>query len=336
MADERILLSHGAGGLKTQRLIRDIFQKNLGNAYLQQELDAALLKFSAHKIAFTTDSFVVNPIIFPGGDIGKLAVCGTVNDLAVMGAKPLYLTLGVIIEEGLPLTELDKLICSLGNTAREAGVQIVAGDTKVVEHGACDKIFINTAGIGFMKPNIDLRPQKMLPGDKIIISGPVGNHGIAILAARENLNFTPPLVSDCTYLNYLINGILNVSSSIKCMRDPTRGGLATTLNELAQQAGLGIKVSEETVPVDSRVKSTCSMLGLDPLYLANEGKVIIVVSPKDAELVLAEIRKHDIGKNANIIGEVTDAHPTTVVMETELGTLRVLRMLEGDPLPRIC
>ncbi|NLT96503.1 MAG: hydrogenase expression/formation protein HypE [Clostridia bacterium] len=336
MADERILLSHGAGGLKTRKLIREVFQKNLGNAYLQQELDAALIKFSTNKIALTTDSFVVSPIIFPGGDIGKLAVCGTVNDLAVMGAKPLYLTLGIIIEEGMPFEVLEKVVCSLGNTAREAGVQIVAGDTKVVEHGACDKIFINTSGIGFVPPNIDLRPSKMLPGDKIIVSGSVGNHGIAILAAREGLNFTPPLSSDCTYLNYLIDRVLNLSSGIKCMRDPTRGGLATTLNELAQQAGLGIKLYEEAVPIDPQVRRACSMLGLDPLYLANEGKVIIIVSAKDASRVLEEIRKFDIGKNANIIGEVTDAHPSKVVMETELGTLRVLRMLEGEPLPRIC
>lgn len=337
MADERILLSHGAGGLKTQRLIRDVFQKNLGNVYLQQELDAALIKSTSHKIAFTTDSYVVSPIFFPGGDIGKLSVCGTVNDLAVMGAKPLYLTLGIIIEEGLPVEVLEKIVCSLGNTAREAGVQIVAGDTKVVEHGACDKIFINTSGIGFVNLNIDLHPQRMQPGDKIIISGPVGNHGIAILAAREGLDFAPPLSSDCTYLNYLIDGVLNVTASgVKCMRDPTRGGLATTLNELAQQAGLGIKLYEETIPVDPQVKGACSMLGLEPLYLANEGKVIMVVSAKDAQSVLEEVRKYDIGKNANIIGEVTDAHPAKVVMETELGTLRVLRMLEGDPLPRIC
>lgn len=336
LADEKILLSHGAGGLKTQRLIREVFQKNLGNAYLQQELDSALIKFSPHKMAFTTDSYVVSPIFFPGGDIGKLSVCGTVNDLAVMGAKPLYLTLGLILEEGLPVEELDKLMFSLGNTAREAGVQIVAGDTKVVEYGACDKIFINTAGIGIVPPNLDLRPQRMAPGDKIIVSGPVGNHGIAILAARENLDFSPPLASDCTYLNYLIEGILNTGASIKCMRDPTRGGLATTLNELAQQASLGIKLHEEALPVQPQVKGACSMLGLDPLYLANEGKVIIVVANKDARQVLEEIRKYDIGKNASIIGEVTDAHCSTVVMETELGTLRVLRMLEGDPLPRIC
>lgn len=336
MADERILLSHGAGGLKTQKLIREVFQKNLGNAYLQQELDAALIKFSTNKFAFTTDSFVINPIFFPGGDIGKLAVCGTVNDLAVMGAKPLYLTLGIIIEEGLPIEVLEKVVCSLGNTAREAGVQVVAGDTKVVEHGACDKIFINTSGIGFVPPIIDLRPTRMLPGDKIIVSGTVGNHGIAILAAREGLNFTPPLESDCTYLNYLIDRVLNGSSGVKCMRDPTRGGVGTTLNELAQQAGLGIKLYEKTIPVASQVRSACSMLGLDPLYLANEGIVIIVAAPKDAPQVLEEVRKFDIGKNASIIGEVTDAHPSKVVMETKLGTLRVLRMLEGNPLPRIC
>lgn len=336
MADERILLSHGAGGLKTQRLIREVFQKNIGNAYLQQELDAALIKFSNQKIAFTTDSYVVSPIFFPGGDIGKLAVCGTVNDLAVMGAKPLYLTLGLIIEEGLPVEELGRLMFSLGNTAREAGVQIVAGDTKVVEHGACDKIFINTSGIGFVPPNIDLRPQRMVPGDKIIVSGTMGDHGIAILAAREKLDIRPSLNSDCTYLNYLIDGILNTSTGVKCMRDPTRGGLATTLNELAEQANVGIKIYEDTLPVDSRVQGACAMLGLDPLYLANEGKVIVVVSAKDAQAVLEEIRKYSIGEKASIIGEVTDSHPSKVIMETELGTLRVLRMLEGDPLPRIC
>lgn len=336
MDEGKVLLSHGAGGLKTQRLVRQVFQRNLGNAYLQQELDAALIKFSSHKIAVSTDSFVISPIFFPGGDIGKLAVCGTINDLAVMGARPLYLTLGLIIEEGLPLDTLDRLMASLGQTAREAGVQIVAGDTKVVEHGACDQIFINTSGIGMVQPNQDLRPQRMVPGDKIIISGPIGNHGIAILAAREGLNFDPPLNSDCTYLNFLIEGILATGANIKCMRDPTRGGLATALNELAQQAGLGVKLLEEKLPVDSQVKGACSMLGLDPLYLANEGKVIIVASSKDAEPVLKEIRKYDIGQKASIIGEVTDAHPSKVIMETELGTLRVLHMLEGDPLPRIC
>ncbi|MFZ7103627.1 MAG: hydrogenase expression/formation protein HypE [Peptococcaceae bacterium] len=336
MADDKILLAHGAGGLKTQQLIRHIFQKNIGNAYLQQELDAALIKFSPHKLAFTTDSFVINPIFFPGGDIGKLAICGTVNDLAVMGAKPLYLTLGLIIEEGLPMETLDKLMSSLGNAAREAGVQIVAGDTKVVEHGACDKIYINTSGIGIVSPNIDLRPQKILPGDKIIVTGSLGNHGIAVLAAREGMNFDPPLESDCTYLNYLTERILAVSGNVKCMRDPTRGGLATTLNELAQQAGLGIKIFEEVLPVDSRVKGACSMLGLDPLYLANEGKVIIVAAARDAQLLRDEIRKFALGKKASIIGEVTESHPSKVVMETELGTLRVLHMLEGDPLPRIC
>ncbi|MDK2823643.1 MAG: hydrogenase expression/formation protein HypE [Clostridia bacterium] len=336
LAEDKIMLAHGAGGLKTQRLIRQIFQKNLGNAYLQQELDAALIKFSSHKIALSTDSFVISPIFFPGGDIGKLAVCGTVNDLAVMGAKPLYLTLGLIIEEGLPLEELDSLMASLGNTAREAGVQIVAGDTKVVEHGACDKIFINTSGIGIVPPNIDLRPQKMSPGDKIIVSGPLGNHGIAILAAREGLDFKPPLASDCTYINYLADGLLSTGANIKCMRDPTRGGLATTLNELAAQAGLGIKLFEEELPIDPQVKGACSILGLDPLYLANEGKVVIVVGNKDAQMVLQELKKYKIGREASIVGEVTDAHPSKVVMETELGTVRVLHMLEGDPLPRIC
>lgn len=334
--DEKVLLAHGAGGLKTQRLIRDVFQQYLGNVYLQQELDAAIVKNHAQKIAVTTDSFVVKPIFFPGGDIGKISVCGTVNDLAVMGAKPLYLTLGVIIEEGLPIKTLKQVVSSLGETAREAGVQIITGDTKVVEHGAGDKIYINTTGIGALAYNIDLRPQKMVPGDKIIVSGPVGNHGVSILAARERLEFNPPVLSDCTYLNYLTEKILATGAHIKCMRDPTRGGLATTLNELASQGNLGIRIYEERIPIDSQVQGVSSMLGLDPLYLANEGKVIVIVSSKDAELVLKEIRKFPIGENANIIGEVTESHPSKVIMETGLGTLRVLNVLESDPLPRIC
>lgn len=336
MSDDKILLSHGAGGLKTQRLIRQIFQNHLGNAYLQQELDAAVIKFPAHKMAVSTDSFVVHPIFFPGGNIGKISVCGTVNDLAMMGAKPLYLTLGLIIEEGLPINVLEKIIESLGETAREAGVQIVAGDTKVVEHGACDKIYINTSGVGAIPPNVDLRPQKMSPGDKIIVSGPIGNHGMAILAAREGLDFSPQIESDCAYLNYLTEGILGTGANVKCMRDPTRGGVATTLNELASQAKLGMRLWEEKLPIDSEVKGASSMLGLDPLYLANEGKVLIVVSSKDADKVIKEANKYSIGKKASIIGEVTESHPSKVVMETELGTLRVLNMLEGDPLPRIC
>ncbi|WP_084053771.1 hydrogenase expression/formation protein HypE [Desulfonispora thiosulfatigenes] len=333
---DKILLNHGAGGLKTQRLIRQIFQKHIGNAYLQQELDAAVIKFSSHKMAVSTDSFVVHPIFFPGGNIGKMAVCGTVNDLAVMGAKPLYLTLGLIIEEGLPITILEQIIASIGETAREAGVLIVAGDTKVVEHGACDKIYINTTGIGAVPLNVDLRPQKISPGDKIIVSGSIGNHGMAILAAREGLDFSPPLESDCANLNYLTESVLAASVNVKCMRDPTRGGVATTLNELAYQANLGMKLWEEQLPIDSQVKGTSSMLGLDPLYLANEGKVLIIVSSKDAEKVLKEVQKSEIGKKASIIGEVTESHPTKLVMETELGTLRMLNMLEGDPLPRIC
>lgn len=273
MTEARILLAHGAGGLKTQTLIREIFQRHLGNAYLQQELDAALIKLSCHKLAVSTDSFVISPIFFPGGDIGKLAVCGTVNDLAVMGAKPLYLTLGLIIEEGFPIKDLEEIISSMGDTCRNSGVQIVTGDTKVVERGACDKIFINTTGIGAVPPNIDLRPQRMAAGDKIIVSGSMGNHGIAILAAREKLEFSPPLASDCQNLNYLIDGILSTGANVKIMRDPTRGGLVTTLNELAQQGGVGIRLIEEGIPIDPEVKGACAMLGLDPLYLANEGKI---------------------------------------------------------------
>jgi len=334
--DEKILLSHGAGGLKTQRLIRGIFRKHLGNPYLQQELDAALIEVSSRKIAFTTDSFVVSPIFFPGGDIGKLAVCGTVNDLAVMGAKPLYLTLGLIIEEGLPMETLDRLVYSMGQTAHQAKVQIVAGDTKVVEHGACDQIYINTSGVGAVPPDLDLSPRRMAPGDKVIVSGPVGNHGIAILAAREGLKFSPPPASDCTYLSDLIDRVVSTGAGIKCMRDPTRGGLATTLVELAGQSGLGIKLFEEDVPVDPQVKGACSMLGLDPLYMANEGKIVFVVESKDAPAVVHEIQKHEAGRGAGIIGEVVGDHPGKVVMETGLGTLRALHMLEGDPLPRIC
>ncbi|MCR4430246.1 MAG: hydrogenase expression/formation protein HypE [Tepidanaerobacteraceae bacterium] len=336
MNDEKILLSHGAGGLKTQRLIREIFHKHLGNPCLQQELDAALIEVSTHKLAFSTDSFVAKPIFFPGGDIGKLAVCGTVNDLAVMGAKPLYLTLGLIIEEGLPIKTLEHLAYSIGQTAIKAKVQIVAGDTKVVEHGACDKIYINTSGVGSVPPELDISPRRMAPGDKIIVSGPVGNHGMAVLAAREGLNFSPPPVSDCACLNDLVDGVISGGASVKCMRDPTRGGLATALAELAEQSGLGIRVFEKDVPVDPAVKAACFMLGLDPLYMANEGRIVFIVESTDARDALQEIQKHYAGRGACIIGEVVGEHAGKVVMETELGTLRFLHMLEADPLPRIC
>lgn len=336
MTDDKILLAHGAGGLKTQRLIKEIFLKYLGNIYLNQGLDAACLAEVRSRIAVTTDSYVIKPIIFPGGDIGKLAICGTVNDLAVMGAKPQYITLGLILEEGLSINELEKIIKSLSQTAKDAGVMVVAGDTKVVEKGAGDKMFINTAGIGILHHDHDFSPRRIEPGDKLVISGSVGNHGLAILAAREKLSFSPPLESDCTYLNLLIQKILDNKVQIKLMRDPTRGGLATTLNEIAEQSGLSIKIYEDKIPIDRQIRASSSLLGLDPLYMANEGKVLFVVNSKDADKLVELLKQDVLGRNGAQIGEVTNKSKASVLMETDLGTKRVLRLLDGDPLPRIC
>jgi hydrogenase expression/formation protein HypE len=332
---ERILLAHGSGGKLAHELIEKILVKPLSNPLLDRLDDSAVFSYSG-RMAFTTDSYVVNPIFFPGGDIGKLAVCGTVNDLSMMGAKPLYLSLAFIIEEGLALEELERVLQSVQAAAQEAQVQIVTGDTKVVNKGSADKLFINTAGVGTMPEGVDISGSSAQPGDKVILSGTIGDHGIAVLSQREGIGFSTRLESDCAPLNGLVAEMLAASKRIHAMRDPTRGGLATTLNEIASQSKVGIRIEEEKVLVHDEVRGACEMLGIDPLYVANEGKLVALVHPEDAEAVLQKMRHHRYGKDAGIIGEVRPDHPGRVVMTTALGASRIVDMLVGDPLPRIC
>ncbi|HHW40858.1 MAG TPA: hydrogenase expression/formation protein HypE [Syntrophomonadaceae bacterium] len=335
--DDVILLGHGSGGTLTNQLVKTVFQDAFGNPILDEMLDAAVLEVPKGRIAFTTDSFVVDPIFFPGGDIGKIAVCGTVNDLAVSGAEPLYLSAGFIIEEGFPLADLRRIVHSMKEAAESAGVRVVTGDTKVVGRGSADKIFINTTGIGLIPEGRVLSPRRMQPGDAVLVSGSLGEHGLAILARREGLSFTTPVVSDCAPLRRLTRAILEAGGDgIRCMRDPTRGGLATTLNELAAQSGQGILVHEELLPLRREVVGACEMLGIDPIYLANEGKVIVVAAPDVAERVLEAMRGLPEGTGAVRIGEVIPDNPGLVLLETELGATRIITMLEGEPLPRIC
>lgn len=332
---EKILLAHGSGGKLAHELVEEIFVKAFDNPILARLDDSASIDFSG-RLAFTTDSYVVNPIFFPGGDIGKLAVCGTVNDLAMCGAKPLYLSLSFIIEEGLTRSELKTIVGSVQRAAREAGVKIVTGDTKVVHRGSADKLFINTSGIGIVPDGVDISGSSAKPGDKVLLSGPIGDHGIAVLSKREGLSFSTQLESDCAPLNNLVADMLNASSNIHCMRDPTRGGLATTLNELAKQSKVSIRIDEKKVPVRDEVLAACEMLGLDPLYVANEGKLVAIVPAEDADKVLKAMQGNHYGKEASLIGEVFENKPGRVVMRTTIGASRIVDMMVGDPLPRIC
>ena len=332
---DKILLAHGSGGKLTHDLVEKSFVKTFANPFLAKLDDSAVMDFSG-KLAFTTDSYVVSPIFFPGGDIGKLAVCGTVNDLAMSGAKPLYLSLSFIIEEGLPQDELNEIVDSVQKAAQEAGVEIVTGDTKVVHRGSADKLFINTAGIGIIPEGINISGNKARPGDRVILSGTIGDHGIAVLSQREGLSFSTQLESDCASLGSLVAEMLAASPDIHCLRDPTRGGLATTLNELAKQSKVSIRIEEEKIPVREEVLAACEMLGFDPLYIANEGKLVAIVSAKDADKILKAMRENHYGTGAAIIGEVKAEHPGRVVMKTCLGASRIVDMLVGDLLPRIC
>jgi len=332
---DRILLAHGSGGRMAHELISKSFIRELSNPLLARMDDSAVVSFNG-KLAFTTDSYVVSPIFFPGGDIGKLAVCGTVNDLAMSGAKPLYLSLAFIIEEGLLFKDLKKVVVSIKAAAHEASVQIVTGDTKVVHHGSADKLFINTSGIGIIHDRVKISGSNARPGDVVILSGTIGDHGVAVLSKREGLSFSTKLKSDCAPLGGLVADMLEASRDINCMRDPTRGGLATTLNEIAQQSSVGIRIDEEAIPVREEVLGACEMLGLDPLYIANEGKLIAIVPQTEAKSVLKAMKKHPYGKEAAIIGEVTKEKPGRVVMNTRIGSSRIVDMLTGDPLPRIC
>ncbi len=333
--EDKILLAHGSGGKLAHDLVEKSFVKAFANPLLAKMDDSAVFELGG-RLAFTTDSYVVSPIFFPGGDIGKLAVCGTVNDLAMSGAKPLYLSLSFIIEEGLTRSELNRIIDSTQKAAEEGGVKIITGDTKVVDQGSADKLFVNSAGIGIVPEGVDISGSNARPGDKVIISGTIGDHGIAVVSQREGLSFSTQLESDCAPLASLVADMLGVSPDIHCLRDPTRGGLATTLNELAKQSGVSIRIEEEKLPIREEVQAACEMLGFDPLYVANEGKLVAIVSAGDADRVLQVMKGNRYGKNATIIGEVAAEHPGRVAMKTSLGSSRIVDMLVGDLLPRIC
>ncbi len=335
--EAKVLLAHGSGGKLSHDLIEKSFVSILSNPILDKLDDSAVFEVSSKgRLAFTTDSYVVSPIFFPGGDIGKLAVCGTVNDLSMSGATPLYLSLSFIIEEGLLITDLEKIVNSVHQAATEAGIKIVTGDTKVVNQGGADKLFINTSGIGIVPPRVDISGANAQPGDKVIVSGTLGDHGIAVLSQREGLKFQVPVPSDCSPLNKLVAEMLETSANIHCLRDPTRGGLATTLNEFARQSRVGINIDEASIPVNRAVAGACELLGFDPLYVANEGKLVAVVTPADADKVLAKMRQNQYGQEATIIGEVVNEHPGRVVMKTRLGASRLVDVLVGELLPRIC
>jgi hydrogenase expression/formation protein HypE len=333
--EDRILLAHGSGGKLAHDLVEKSFVKALANPLLERLDDSAVFDLSG-RLAFTTDSYVVSPIFFPGGDIGKLAVCGTVNDLATSGAKPLYLSLSFIIEEGLALSELEKVVSSVQKAVGEAGVEIVTGDTKVVTRGSADKLFINTAGVGIIPEGVSISGSNAKPGDRVILSGTIGDHGIAVISQREGLSFATKLKSDCAPLGGLVADMLKASPNIHALRDPTRGGLATSLNELARQSKVSIRIEEAKIPVREEVLAACEMLGFDPLYVANEGKMIAIVPPQDADRVLKAMCKNKYGKDAAIIGEVGAEKPGRVVMKTVLGSSRIVDMMVGDLLPRIC
>nr|MBU1327554.1 hydrogenase expression/formation protein HypE [Candidatus Omnitrophota bacterium] len=329
-----ITLSHGSGGILMHDLIKDLFIKNLDNPFLNKLGDAAFIKSEAKKLAYTTDSFVIKPLFFPGGDIGKLSVCGTVNDLAVSGAMPKYLSCGMILEDGFSYASLEKITISIRDTCKAAGVNIVTGDFKVVEKGAIDGIFINTSGIGEVFKNQEIAISRIKPGDKIIISGTIGDHAASILLAREELKFKARISSDCSPLNKFVSSI--ICRGIKFMRDPTRGGLATTLNEISLASGYNIAIEEKNIPIKKSVRALCEILGFDPLYMANEGKLIAIVSKDYAGSILSKMKKHSLGKNARIIGVVGKEKDKRVYLKTQSGGLRILDMITGEQFPRIC
>lgn len=333
---ERVRLDHGSGGEASHELVKALILRRLDNEILHPLDDSAVLDFNPLRLAMTTDSYVVDPIFFPGGDIGSLAIHGTVNDLTMQGAKPLYLTLGLILEEGLALADLEKIIDSIAAACQEASVRIVAGDTKVVPKGHMDKIFINTSGVGIIPEGIEVGIHNARPGDRVLINGNIGDHGVAILSQREGLKFKTPILSDSAPLNTLISNILRLHPEVHVLRDPTRGGVATALNEIAQQSRVGLLVYEEALPIDPAVRSACEILGLDPLYVANEGKCLLFAPEDEARLILQSIKKHPLGKNARIIGEVLEGYPGKALLKTVIGGTRILPMLTGEQLPRIC
>jgi hydrogenase expression/formation protein HypE len=340
LLDEQITLSHGAGGKSTHALIEALFLQELRNPLLEPLADAAVFgtgNGGGPRLALSTDSFVVKPLFFPGGDIGELAVNGTVNDIAMSGARPLCLTAGFIVEEGFPTVDLQRIVASMGRAAERAGVQVAAGDTKVVERGKADGLYVNTAGVGVIERDVELAPAAIEPGDRVIVSGTLGDHGMAIMIARGELALEVELESDTAPLHGPAAALLDAAGDgVRCLRDPTRGGLATVLAELALAAEVGIVIDESSLPVRPEVNGACEILGIDPLYVANEGKLVAVVAPEAAERSLAALRSHPLGEEAAVVGEVRDEPPGLVLLETAFGGSRVVDMLAGDPLPRIC
>jgi hydrogenase expression/formation protein HypE len=333
---ETVQMAHGAGGRLSQDLTKRVFMPHLRNAFLDQLDDQAKFDVASGRMAFSTDTYVVSPLFFPGGNIGELAVNGTVNDLAVGGAVPLYLSAGFVLEEGLPLAELEEIVKSMAGSARKAGVMIVCGDTKVVQKGQCDKIFINTSGVGFVRDGVDLSCRNLRPGDAVIVSGTIGDHGMAVMTTREGLSFQSRISSDTAALNGMIHAVLDVVPGVHAMRDPTRGGVAATLNELATSSSVGIELDETSIPVREEVRGAAELLGIDPLTVANEGKLLLIVPEADAGEVLAVMRAHEYGRDAAHIGSVVEEHPGMVVMCTPFGSRRIVEMPLGEQLPRIC
>jgi len=333
---DQIVLGHGSGGKLSAELLERVFLPAFSNPTLDKLDDQAVLQVGHTRLAFTTDSFVVTPIFFPGGDIGRLAINGTVNDLAMSGAKPLYLAAAFILEEGLSTDELCRIVESMSDAARDAGVQLVTGDTKVVNKGKGDKIFISTTGIGVVEREVNISADRARPGDRIILSGYIGDHGMAILSQRENLEWEGVIESDCAALHNLVSDMLDVSTEIRCLRDPTRGGVATVLNEIAARSDVGMLLRETEIPVRETVRGACELLGLDPLYVANEGKLIAIAPAEAADAIVGRMRQNPLGQDARVIGSVTVEHPGMVLMETEIGGTRVVDTLFGEQLPRIC
>lgn len=336
MKEDRILLAHGSGGKLSHKLINEVFLRAFPHPILKRLDDSATFQASAEKLAFTTDTYVVNPIFFPGGDIGRLAICGTVNDLSMSGATPLYISVSFVFEEGFLFSDLEKILNSMVEACKEAEVAIVTGDTKVVEKGSVDQLFVNTAGVGIISEEADISGANLKAGDKIILSGPIGDHGIAVMSKREGLEFQTEVKSDCAPLSHLVGKMLRKSRKIRALRDPTRGGIASSLNEFASQSKVEIIIDEEKVLVSEGVLGACEMLGLDPYQVANEGKLLAAVAQEDAEKVLQAMRREKYGEKAAIIGEVTENTTGRVLVKTAIGTTRILDMLVGEQLPRIC
>ena len=336
MKTDKILLDHGSGGKISHSLITDIMLPIFDNPILSQLNDGAIFDIEGKRLAFSTDTYVVDPIFFPGGNIGDLAINGTVNDIAMCGATPIYLSVGLVIEEGFPLADLEKILKEMSVAAEKAGVSIVTGDTKVVPKGAADKIFINTSGIGLISDGIDIAGNKACPGDKIILSGSIGDHGITVLTQREGMAFESSVRSDTAPLNHMVRRMLSVSKSIHVLRDPTRGGVGTALNEIAEKSNIGIRIYEEKIPVKDEVAGICELLGFDSLYIANEGKLLAFVSPDQEEKVLEAVKEDEFGNDACVIGEVISDYPRKVLMQTRIGGTRIVDMLTGEQLPRIC